>query len=304
MKYIFQKSLGYIIALCVVFIYFVMSYLTVTDWQFNAAKTIVEGSLLFVCSIMVYNSLTQQGILNGRNDPKYIQTLTTHIEAKKRILPKLKYLQLWLNNDYTLLMKMNRIVFTDSAGIDYSDLFDDNGKVKYGFKIEKPKFTLFSFLFSEDWKIYRQRCKFLRKAKRYKITKLTVSDVINIDNKEDPNYFGISESEYVNRQNVNNIASRLIFSYLLPSVIFVFNGFSYETLLIQVINVLMITMSGLVSMFGAYFFMVRTHRETIIRKINKIEEFNNADLKEIVKADEGLCSEEPILAESNVVEEV
>lgn len=321
MKHIFQKTMGYIIALLVVVMYFVMSYLIITDWKMNSAKTIVEGLLLFVSAVMVYSSLTKQGILNGRNDSKYIETLTSHLTTKKKILSKIKYLQPWLDKDYLNLLKIGRTVFIDSAGYSYSEVFTENGKINTDFKVEKPKFAensqkcrlrplkkLFWWMFGEEWKFYRMRRNFIRQAKRYKITRHTVSSVVNIDADSDPNNFGISEKEYLKRQNGTNIISRLVFSFLLPSVTFTFNGFSVETLLVQTISIMLVIISALVSMFAAYFFMVRTHRETIIKMVNKLEEFDNADLTEFKndkeKEDERIHSEKSVCTESPMVEEI
>lgn len=322
MKHIFQKSMGYIIAFLVVVMYFVMSYLIIKDWKMNSAKTIVEGLLLFISAVMVYSSLTKQGILNGRSDQKYIETLTSHINTKKKILPKIKYLQPWLTKDYLSLLKIGRTVFVDSAGYDYKDVFYEDGKVNKKFKVEKPTFKDFSpktkcktlrrffrWIFSQEWKDYREQKKYIKKAKRYKVTRLTVSSVVNIDADEDPNKFGITEKEFLRRQNGSNIIIRLVFSFLLPSVTFAFNGFSKEVLMVQAISVLMIIISALVSMFAAYFFMIRTHRGTIIKMVNKLEEFDNADLqefkdKEKEKEDARIRSEEPILTQSNMVEEI
>lgn len=321
MKHIFQKSMGYIVAGMCVLMYFVFSYLIVSDWSINSAKTIMEGLLIFASSVMVYSSLTKQGILNGRSEPKYIETQETHLKAKQKILPKIKYLQSWLDKDYRTLMKVGRTVFTDSAGYDYSEVFTEDGKFVDGFKVEKPKFEPFPsktkfkllrrmwrFIFSEEWKLYREKKRYIQKVRHYKITRLTVSKVVNIDADEDPNNFGISEKVYLKKQMGSNIVSRLIFSFMIPSVSFAFNGFNIETFLVQLLSVMLIVISSLVSMFSAYFFIVRTHRGSIIKMINKIEEFDNADLTEFKndkeKEDERIHSEKSVCTESPMVEEI
>ena len=323
MKHLFQKSMGYIIAALVVGFYFVLSYLVIESWELNSAKTIVEGSLLFVSAVIVYSSLTKQGILNGRSNDKYIETTKTHITTKQKIFPKVQYLQDWLDKNYKQLMKIGRQTFVNSAGYDYSEVFTEDGKLIQTFKVEKPKAMEFKrkwwppikwfaklgrFIWGEDWKLYRMRKAFINKAKHYKITRLTVSSVINIDAEDDPNNFGITEKQYLKRENSKNIIFRLIFSFLLPSVTFAFNGFNVETLFVQMVSILLIIISALFSMFGSYFFIVRTHRGTIIKIVNKLEEFDNADLTEFKtqkeKKDERICSEKSLCEQSNVVEEI
>ena len=106
-----------------------------------------------------------------------------------------------------------------------------------------------------------------------------VSDLLNINASRDPNNFGITESQYTKKQSGLSIASRLLFSVLLQSISFGFYGFNVATFLTQLLNVVLILLSAFFAMFNAYSFMVKTHRETIIKKINKLEEFefNNAN---------------------------
>ena len=134
-------------------------------------------------------------------------------------------------------------------------------------------------MFGDEWRLYREKKRFIRKAKRYKITRLTVSDLINVNADADPNNFGITENQYQKRTAGKAAASRLIFSILLQSVAFGFYGFNIETFLVQMLSVTMIVLTSLFEMFNAYSFMVKTHRDTIIKKINKMEEFDNADVK-------------------------
>ncbi len=102
-----------------------------------------------------------------------------------------------------------------------------------------------------------------------------VSDLLNVNASRDPNNFGITENQYTKKQSGMSIASRLLFSVLLQSISFGFYGFNITTFLTQLLNVVLILLSAFFAMFNAYSFMVKTHRETIIKKINKLEEFDN-----------------------------
>lgn len=296
MKEKLMKNMGYFIVLLDIGIYFILSYVFVKDFQQNILATLVNSSLLFIGAIIATTALMKQGILNGRDNDKYKETLTAHINQKKTIYPKIKHLQPWLDQDYYKLMEIGRTVYVNSAGFDYKELFSPNGKIKTGIKVEKPKamtYTkwhqkatswirrLFRWMFSEDWKVYRQKKSFIRKAKKYHVTRQTVSYLLNIDEDKDPNNFGITESQYTKTQSGLAVASRLIFSVLLQSISFGFYGFNMETFLIQMLSVVLILISALFSMYNAYFFMVKTHRETIIKKINKLEEFDHTNVIEI-----------------------
>lgn len=296
MKEKLTKNMGYLIVLLDIGIYFILSYVFVRDFQKNILAMIVNSSLLFIGAIIATTTLMKQGILRGRDNEKYKETLTAHINQKNIIYPKIKHLQPWLDQDYYKLMEIGRTIYVNSAGFNYKDLFSPNGKIKTGIKVDKPKSVLytkwyqkatawirhlFGWIFSEDWKIYRQKKAFIRKAKRYKITRQTVSYLLNIDEDKDPNNFGITEGQYTKKQSGLAIISRLIFSVLLQSISFGFYGFNIETFLIQMVNIVLIIMSALFSMYNAYFFMVKTHRETIIKKINKLEEFDHTSVIEI-----------------------
>ena len=324
MKEKLMKNMGYLIVLLDVAIYFIVSYLFVDKIQTNILSIIVNSALLFVGAIIATNALMKQGILTGRDTQRYKDTLTAHITQKNKIYPKIKHLQSWLDADYRKLMKMGRTVYVNSAGFDFEEIFTEEGKVKDGYKVKKPdpviyktkwqKLTawirrLFRWMFSEDWKIYRQKKAFIRKAKRYKVTRQTVSYLINIDEDKDPNDYGETEKQYTRRQSTINTVSRLFFSVLLQTVAFGFYGFNMRTFIVQLLNIVLILVSAFWSMYNAYFFMVKTHRETIIKKINKLEEFDSSDLTEFEnklkeKEDGKVHSEESMSTKTNVVEEI
>lgn len=290
-----MKNMGYLIVLIDIGIYFILSYVYVEKLQVNILAIIVNSSLLFVGAVIATTAMMRQGILIGRDTEKYKETLTAHLTQKKKIFPKLNLLQGWLDRNYLELLKIGRSVFINSAGFDYNELFNADGKLINDFKLKKPEAKTYKkwyqrtillpflklgrWLFSDEWHLYREQKKFIRKAKRYKITRLTVSDIINVNADADPNNFGITENQYQKRTAGKAAASRLIFSILLQSVAFGFYGFNIETFLVQLLSITMIVLTSLFEMFNAYSFMVKTHRDTIIKKINKMEEFDNADAK-------------------------
>lgn len=319
------KNMGYFIVLLDIAIYFILSYVFVDNFQVNILSVIVNSALLFVGALIATTAMMKQGILRGRDNQKYKETLEAHLKQKNLIYPKLKGLQSWLDSNYLQLLKIGRSVYVNSAGYNYSEIFDDNGKRVADFKVKKPdakKYTkwyqkpfipllkLFRWMFSDDWKIYRERKVLIWKARWYKVTRLTVSDLININANKDPNDFGTTEAQYQKRQSGITVASRLIFSVLLQSISFGFYGFNITTFLVQMLTVVLILLSAFFAMFNAYSFMVKTHRETIIQKINKMEEYDHAKPEELEETKQketerdAIHTEIPILAKSNVVEEI
>lgn len=290
MKEKLMKSMGFFIVLLDIAIYFIMSYVFVDSFQVNILAIAVNGSLLFVGAIVATTAMMKQGLLLGKDNEKYKETLEAHLREKEKILPKIYKLQAWLDNDYLELLKIGRSVYINSAGYSYNEVFTSDGKFNNDFKIKKPMKIginrwysaitapfdrLIYWLFSDDWKLYREKKAFIHKAKSYKVTKLMVSDLLNVNASRDPNNFGITESQYTKKQSGMSIASRLLFSVLLQSISFGFYGFNIATFLTQLLNVVLILLSAFFAMFNAYSFMVKTHRETIIKKINKLEEFDN-----------------------------
>lgn len=327
MKEKLMKNMGYLIVLLDVAIYFILSYVLIDGFQQNLLTVFVNGALLFIGAMIATTSMMNQGLLNGGESEKYKDTLKIHLQQKQKIYNKLSKLQDWLNKDHAKLMKIGRSIFINSAGYDYYEVFTETGKFIQDFKIEKPTEITFKkkwwapikwilklnrWISSDDWHIYREKNKFIKRAKKYSVTQLTVSDLMNVDAGKDPNYFGLTEKQYVAQQTGMNTISRLIFSCLLPTISFSFLGFSLGTFIIQLINIVLILMTAFFAMFCAYSFKVRTHRTTIIKKINKLEEFDNADLtefelkKEVVKEEKlnELCSTISKYAEGNMVEEI
>ncbi len=290
MKEKLMKSMGFFIVLLDIAIYFIMSYVFVDSFQVNILAIAVNGSLLFVGAIVATTAMMKQGLLLGKDNEKYKETLEAHLREKEKILPKIYKLQAWLDNDYLELLKIGRSVYINSAGYSYNEVFTSDGKFNNDFKIKKPMKIginrwysaitapfdrLIYWMFSDDWKLYREKKVLIHKAKSYKVTKLMVSDLLNVNASRDPNNFGITESQYTKKQSGMSIASRLLFSVLLQSISFGFYGFNIVTFLTQLLNVVLILLSAFFAMFNAYSFMVKTNRETIIKKINKLEEFDN-----------------------------
>lgn len=292
MKEKLMKNMGYVIVLLDIAIYFILSYVFVDKFQADILAIIVNGALLFIGAITATIAMMKQGILIGRDSEKYKQTLSAHINQKNKIYPKLNKLQGWLDYNYLELLRIGRSTYINSAGYDYSEVFSDDGKKIRTFKIEKPQafkcvkwyqklflpfYKLCYWLFSDEWKVYREKKRLIKTAKKYRITRLTVSDLMNVNAEKDPNNFGITERQYQTREGGASIITRLVFSVLLQSISFGFYGFNLETFLTQMLSVVLILLSAFFSMFNAYSFMVKTHRETIIKKINKLEEFDNVE---------------------------
>lgn len=292
MKEKLMKNMGYLIVLLDVAIYFILSYVYVDSFKVDILAIIVNGALFFVGSTTATIAMMKQGILTGRDSDKYKETLGAHITQKNKIYPKLNKLQIWLDYNYLELLKIGRSTYVNSAGYEYNEVFNENGKRVGDFRVEKPKpvkytkwyqkvflpfYKLFRWMFSDDWKVYREKKRFIRQAKRYKITRLTVSDLININADKDPNNFGITEAQYQKRESGASAITKLVSAVLLQSIAFGFYGFNLETFLTQMLSVVLILLSAFFSMFNAYSFMVKTHRETIIKKINKLEEFDNVE---------------------------
>lgn len=318
------KNIGYLVVLINVAIYFIASYLFVENFQTDITYILFNGGLLFIGSFISTTAMIKQGLLNGGSSKKYLETAQRHITQKQKIFPKLAYLQPWLDSDYEKLMKIGRSVFVNSAGYDYSELFTESGKIKDTFKVKKPEkavytkwyqkpialiLRFFRWIFSEDWRVYRERKCFVRKAKRYRISRSTVSDLMNINADKDPNDYGITESQYMKRQSGLAFISRIICSFLLPCISFGFYGFDLNSFFVQLLNIILILFSSIFSLFSAFVFKVKTHRDSIIKKINKLEEFENADLSAFTETkseenkDGTVHTEKSLPAQSNVVEE-
>lgn len=319
----FIKFLGYPIVIVDIAIYFILSYVFVDGFQNNILTILVNGALLFIGAMIATTAMMNQGLLSGGETEKYKSTLEAHLKQKQKIYSKLNKLQPWLDYNYQELLKIGRSVYISSAGYDYDKVYTASGKFISSFKVDKPKpleitkkwqkpfkplLKLNRWVWSDDWKLYREQKRYIKKAKRYKISRLTVSDLMNIDAGKDPNNFGITEKQYIAKETGGSALSRLVFSCFLPCISWGFVGFNMQTFLTQLVNIGLILMTALFSMFCAFSFKVKTHRNTIIKKINKMEEFDNSDfeIKETVeeKKDDGICSEKPVHAETDMVEKV
>lgn len=301
MKERFTRNMGYVIVLFVIAIYFVISYLFVEGFNENPIVSIIDGVLISIGTIVSTTSMTNQGIINGRYSEKYQDTLKSHVLQKQKIINKLSKLQSWLDYDYANLTKIGKTTFVSSAGFEYDEVFGENGKVLNSFKLPKPKplelktkkekfFGLFYKIhykfFGEEWKWYREQKRYIRKAKQYKVTRLTVSDVMNINAKKDPNDFGHDESHYMKKKTGTTILTRLFISFGLPFIAFAYHDFNLQFFLQQLIIILMMLVSAMMSMFFAYIYMITANRDGVIKKVNKLEEYEHSDIFNLTKKEE------------------
>ena len=133
---------------------------------------------------------------------------------------------------------------------------------------------------------------------------------MNINADKDPNDFGITETQYMKRQSGVAFLTRMFFSFLFPCFSFGFYGFDLNNFFVQLLNIVLILFSSMFSLFSAYVFKIRTHRASIIKKINKLEEFDNADLSAFIKPnkegekDGTIHTEESLSAKGPLVEEI
>ena len=113
--------------------------------------------------------------------------------------------------------------------------------------------------------------------------------------------------QYEKRQAGANAVTKVFFAVFIPPISFIFYGFSFESLVTQLIGISLSLIASLFTMFSAFVFVVRNHRSSIQMIINKLEEFENADLSEFKDKennDERICSEKSLCEQSNVVEEI
>lgn len=316
MKNFIQRNMGYLAVGVNMIIYFLLSYVMVNSFQINLYTIFANGVLLFIGSLISTSAMIKQGLLNGSDNAKYKETMISHLKQKQKIFPKLSYLQPWLNKNHNDLLKIGRQPLVGSAGFDYEEVFREDGKMITTFELTQPEKLKgrFAFiknlrpeLFDEKWKIYKEQKHYISQARKYKVTRLTVSDLMDVESKADPNDLGMTEEEYLKKESGKNLLTKAIMSIILPSFSFTFIGFSWGMFIVQLINMALILFSATFALFSAYSFKVKSHRRSIQRKINKMEEFDNADLSEFKKEGENnvnICTEKSEPTEGSVVETI
>lgn len=307
-----MKNMGLIITVPTLALYVLLSYVFIDSFQINILQIVVNGAILLVGAVIVNTALTHQGIILGGENANYQATQSAYLKEKDKVYPYLKDLQTFLDADYLLLLEKARTNYTYMAGYSYLEIFTEDGKYRNEFVVPKPeKKGLFKH-FSEEWKNYRNKLKAITKARKYKITRLTTFMLLNAEENDakDPNNYGITKASYIKKNSINSLVSRIVGAILLQSISFGFTGFSLQSFLVQLVNIFLILCSGAYSMYKAYYFVVDKHRQTILFKINKLEEFYNIAVTGVLantseqKEEENVCTEISTNAESDMVEAV
>lgn len=315
MKDKIMKNMGLIITVPTLALYVLLSYVFIDSFQINILQIVVNGAILLVGAVIVNTALMHQGILLGGENKSYQATQAAYLQEKDKVYRYLKDLQLFLDVDYQEMLKKARTNFTYMAGYNYLEVFSEDGKYRNEFVVPKPKKKGIFKYFSEEWKNYRNKKRAIAKARKYKLTRLTTFILLNAEENDgkDPNNYGITKANYLKKNSISSLVSRIVGAILLQSISFGFTGFSLQSFLVQLVNIFLILCSGAYSMYKAYYFVVDKHRQTILFKINKLEEFYNVAITdelenkaENLKEREGedVCAEIPTNAESGVVETV
>ena len=311
MKDKIMKNMGLIITVPTLALYVLLSYVFIDSFQINILQIVVNGAILLVGAVIVNTALMHQGIILGEENKNYQATQFAYLKEKDKVFPYLNTLQRYLDDEYEKMLKKARANYLFMAGYDYLDVFSEDGKYNANFVIEKPRVQGMFKIFTEEWRSYKNKKRLVMKARKYKLTRLTTFQLLNSEENEsnDPNKFGITKAGYLKRNSVTNIVTRIVGAILLQSISFGFTGFNLKSLLVQLINIVLILCSGAYSMYKAYYFVIDKHRQTILLKMNKLEEFYNIAITERMerqenKEGEDVCTEIPTDAKSDMVETV
>lgn len=277
-KDIIRQSVGYLIVFITSVIYILTAIFVIDKTDKTIWQILGDGALAFFLGIFINRIFELQGMINGEQDPKVLETNKLHGQKVVKIEPYIDRLDDWCNEQNNKNYKIQRTKILSAAGLSYSKCFDENG-IALDYILPDAYFYT-----REERKDKRKKAEYVkakfqykcyRSAVRLKLTPLS-STALTSENvkKEDPGNLGQDKKTYEKRRMAMDIITKLTLSIVfgLYSIKLIQN-FSWANLIWTGLQVGFFLCLGIIKMFLAQSFITGEFRSRTIKKIDYLEMF-------------------------------
>ena len=268
-KNFFKANVGYFVVFGVSLAYIATSFIAIDATGKTISQIIVDGSVSLVLGFCINTVFGFQGMLNGEKDERVIQTVALHGQTVSEIASCLDRLDDWCEMMNRENYKTIRTRILASAGLYYSDCFDENG-------VAKP--YVGKFVSKTDKMEYLQekrRKKAYRHAVKLKLTPLTANVLTSEGGKaSDPYYLGKTKREYQAKTSIMGLASKIGIAIFAGYYGFDFiSTLDFGDLIWRILQIAVFVVMGVIKMFKAQMFITDEYRGRIIKKIDHLQKF-------------------------------
>lgn len=251
-------------------IYILRAFITLDKTGKSVWTIIADGVLLLVMGLLIDLLFGAQGISSGRREESVIDAENRHADIVRKVGSRVTEMQEFCNEKNVRALENVRRQILLEGGYRYEDYFNEDGTVR-----------AFPEIDGEDKNDRKARKKTFRKAKRFRVTMLSVSVLTSTDNSaRDPNKMGRAISGFMVRQTQSDIVFKIGFSLFLGFYgVKLIQDVSMENLIYTLLQAAMLIGVGMMKYFTSRLYVSVEYRERVEAKNRLLEEFS-ATLKE------------------------
>ena len=228
---------------------------------------IADTIMLLLLGLSINRLCTIMGIKKGKQTDKYISTTNLHGAKVTEAAKDINALVKWCDKENIENKKEEQTKLLIPLGICYEDFIED--KIDYK-KFEKSNKFL-SYISVNKMKKKIKKIKHI-KLKQVSVDALTTTITENTDKFD----FGRSEKKYIKSEDRGDIVSKILFYVFLGSLSMdLLINFSYASLILRIVQLVMLLALGAFKYANAYTFIVDEFRAGTIKKINHLDRFLN-----------------------------
>ena len=228
---------------------------------------IADTIMLLLLGLSINRLCTIMGIKKGKQTDKYISTTNLHGAKVTEAAKDINALVKWCDKENIENKKEEQTKLLIPLGICYEDFIED--KIDYK-KFEKSNKFL-SYISVNRMKKKIKKIKHI-KLKQVSVDALTTTITENTDKFD----FGRSEKKYIKSEDRGDIVSKILFYVFLGSLSMdLLINFSYASLILRIVQLVMLLALGAFKYANAYTFIVDEFRAGTIKKINHLDRFLN-----------------------------
>ena len=228
---------------------------------------IADTIMLLLLGLSINRLCTIMGIKKGKQTDKYISTTNLHGAKVTEAAKDINALVRWCDKENVENKKEEQTKLLIPLGICYEDFIED--KIDYK-KFEKSNKFL-SYISVNKMKKKIKKIKHI-KLKQVSVDALTTTITENTDKFD----FGRSEKKYIKSEDRGDIVSKILFYVFLGSLSMdLLINFSYASLILRIVQLVMLLALGAFKYANAYTFIVDEFRAGTIKKINHLDRFLN-----------------------------
>lgn len=214
----------------------------------------IRIAITLIFGLLITSLMGEGGYTTGKDDPDFKATRDLAVDYSNKILPRIEEATAFVNKQIEDKVRQKRETILQGGKLAYSDVFDENGVFIYTRKNHK--------------RIQTKAAKKARKITKKPFDLLAYSDNDALGLEDAP-----SEVKRRSKKNIKLFGTRTLLAVVSGSVVFSFSGWSIESFIYTLAQLIIWIGAGLIERFDNYNYIVVKVRNYDKERIKYIKEF-------------------------------